>query len=186
MRLSTAMAALACGAGINTASVAIQARHRLLTRWFGDHAWHAHLVLITPAYVWFVLSLICLEHGVRWPLPWRFRGLGAMLIAGAATVWGLAYRQLGPKRTANGYFFGITDEQPVRAGVFKWLRNPMYDSYVAALAGLALLSGNAAYLALAAEAFVAFNIVEARVENRPFDHANIGLANGAVSHPPLH
>jgi len=62
----------------------------------------------------------------------------------------------------------------------------MYDSYAAALVGLAFLTGNAAYLALAGEAFVAFNIVEARVENRPFDCTNRGLTDGAGSHPPLH
>jgi len=158
----------ALAAAVNTASVAQQQRTAWATRRFGRSAWHAHLLLIAPGWLAFLVSLPGLDRAVVWPLPRRVRPAGWALLAASAGLWLAAYRQLGPERIANGYFFGRGASQPVSGGIFRWLRNPMYDSYALAFAGSALVSANAVYLLVAAESVLLLNFVEAKVENRPF------------------
>ena len=158
----------AAAVAVNTASVTAQQRTAWATRRFGPRAWHAHLVLIAPGWVAFLLSLPGLDREAAWPLAPRVRPVGCAILAASAALWLAAYRQLGPERMSNGYFFGRGPSQPVAGGIFRWLDNPMYDSYGLAFAGAALVRANAAYLLLAAESVVLLNLIEARIENRPF------------------
>jgi protein-S-isoprenylcysteine O-methyltransferase Ste14 len=165
--LALTLLAFAFAAAVNTGSVAIQQRSQLLTRTVGSAAWYFHLGLISPPWIWFLALLRDLEQHVRWPLPDRARPLGSALLAAAGLIWLVAFRQLGPARVANGNFFGRAPTAPVAGGIFRWLRDPMYDAYALAFIGAALRRANAAYLLLAAESLVLLNGCEASVENRP-------------------
>lgn len=59
----------------------------------------------------------------------------------------------------------------------RW-NHPMYDSYVVLFVGLALWRSNAGYSVLAVESFLLVNLIEALVENRPF---NLGAWKGRRS-----
>ena len=161
-----AMTALALAAGVNTGSIAIQQRYQLLTRMFASRDWAMHLLLISPSYLWFLYLIARLVRDRPRGRPGTFRPIGAVLSVAAVVVWAAAYRQLGPARTGNGYFFGRGGSQPVQGGIYRWLANPMYDSYTAMLVGLALWNRDQRFLVLAAEAYLMFNVVEARIENR--------------------
>src|SRR5262249_28062638 len=91
-------------------------------------------------------------------------------------LWLAAFRQLGPARTANGFFFNRGPARRVEGGVYRWLRDPMYTAYALALVGLGLWRRNAAYPALAAEAYALLEWVEAPVENAPFTPSPSGRA----------
>jgi Phospholipid methyltransferase len=168
--LLTTGALFAIAAGVNTGSVALQRRGQHLTRCFGKAAWHMHLALIIPPWALFLFRLAKLDRGSRWRLPAQTRPLGAPVLAAAGLLWAAAFSRLGPARMANGYFFGATDSRPVRDGVFRWLENPVYDSYALALVGQALVTADARYLVLAAESVLLLNGLEAGVENAPFRH----------------
>ncbi|MGD9893737.1 MAG: methyltransferase [Dehalococcoidia bacterium] len=166
-RLLVTMVLFTTAAGVNTASVAFQQRTAYLTRRFGPYGWCIHLVTVISLWVCFLALLPGLGRRVRWPLPSLVRPWGVPLLVVAALGWLIAFLQLGGTRTGNGNFFGHGSTEPVCGGIFALLRNPMYDSYVLALVGAALHSGNAVYLLLAGQAAVLFHI-EADIENRPF------------------
>ncbi len=84
----------------------------------------------------------------------------------SSVLWLWTFAQLGPVRTANGNIFGRGPTEPVDEGPFRYLQNPMYDSYLLTFVGLALWKANAQYLVLALESYVLLNLVEGRVENR--------------------
>lgn len=164
-----AMAVFAVATAIDTASVAIQQKSALLTRFFGSRAWYVHLAVIIPAWVWFLALARRLGERAYWPLPPVVRPFGIPVLAVGVILFVLAFRELGFAGMANGYFFGRTRKTPVRSGVYRLLKNPMYDSYAVILIGVGLYTTNAAYLLLAGESLVLLNLVEARVENRPFE-----------------
>lgn len=167
-RLLLTMGVFALAAGINTASLAREQDTGWLTRRFGRRAWYAHLLLISPAWMAFLFSLTRVDPKARWSLPGLLRPAGWGLVAASAGLWVAAYRQLGPDRTANGYFFGRGPSEPVTGGIYRWLRDPMYDAYALAFAGGGLATANAVYLLLAAQSVLLLNLLEAGVENRPF------------------
>jgi protein-S-isoprenylcysteine O-methyltransferase Ste14 len=164
--LTTVVFALA--AGVNTASVAVQQETAVFTRRCGAKAWYVHLAVITPGWVAFLFLVAGVSRHFRWALPGLLRPAGVALVLVAAVLWLIAAIQLGPERIANGYFFGRGPRTGLSTGIFRWLRNPVYDSYALAFFGVGLLSANGVYLLLAAESYLLCNLVEARVENRPF------------------
>jgi protein-S-isoprenylcysteine O-methyltransferase Ste14 len=184
-RLLLTVAIFALAAGANTASVAIEQRWSLLSRWFGRRGWYVHLGIVVPPWALFLALVPGLNRHVSWPLPARLRSPGTVLLGAAALLWLLAFRRLGGARTANGNIFGHGSQERVEGGLFRVLRNPMYDSYALALAGLAFRRRNAAYLLLAAESYLLLNQMEARVENRrlPALRAEPGKGERSKSHP---
>jgi protein-S-isoprenylcysteine O-methyltransferase Ste14 len=155
-------------AGVNTLSVAWQQEREWLTRRFGSRAWYVHLAIITPIWGLFLLLQGRLGSQVHWPLAPELKPAGVALgTLGVALLLGTSW-QLGLTRTFNGYFFGRGRQEPVSGGVFRWLRNPIYDSFLVLFVAEAFGLGNAVYLILAAESFLLLNQLEARVENRPF------------------
>jgi protein-S-isoprenylcysteine O-methyltransferase Ste14 len=164
--LATAAVAFGVAAAINTASVAVEQRRGCLTRWFGQYAWEAHLVLVVPPWLLFLTRLPGAGSGTRSRLPHAVRPVGwAVWIAGA-WLWVQAYGQLGAARTANADIFGRVPRLQLAGGVLGWLRDPMYDAYALGLIGTALASRNPAYLLLAVESVVLLNGLESAVERR--------------------
>ena len=174
-RLLATAFALAAAAGINTASGALQQRAAVLTRRFRRRGWYVHLALVVPPWAAFLLLLRGLGRQVCWPLPPCVRPFGAPVLAAAGALWVAAFAQLGGATTGNGDLFGHGKRTRVTGGIFRVRRNPMYDSYVLALVGLALRRANAAYLLLAGEAIVLLHGVEARVEGRSLQDSEHGL-----------
>ncbi len=163
------MASFALAAGINTASVALQLRTGFLTRRYASRAWYVHLALITPGWLLFLYLVSILGRHRGWPLPEQLRPAGLFMVAASCALWLWTFAQLGAERTANANIFGRGPTEPVERGLFRYLQNPMYDSYILAFAGLALWKANAQYLLLAMESFVLLNLVEAHVENRAIE-----------------
>jgi len=164
--LMRTVAAFAVAAGINSADVAIEQRSRIFTRHFGRRGWYIHLAIVLPAWIGVLLQMRRVGRHVQWPLPQALQPLGMLLLTAATGFWLAAFTELGPVRTGNGDLFGHGSQEPVTGGVFRYRSNPMYDSYVLALVGLALHASNAVYLLLAGEALVLCHGFEARVENR--------------------
>jgi protein-S-isoprenylcysteine O-methyltransferase Ste14 len=127
-----------------------------------------HLGLVTTAWGVFVLTLFHPGVQVRWPLSRSLRPAGFVLLGVSASIWLWAAARLGPTRLANGPFFGRGPATAVRDGPYRWLRNPIYDSYALAFVGAGLVKTNAAFFLLAAESYLLLNVMEAGVENRPF------------------
>lgn len=90
---------------------------------------------------------------------------------------------MGPRRTANGDFFTRTPAEPVHGGVYRLLRDPMYDAYALGLVAAALITGRCSYLALAAESLVVLNLVEARVERLALASRPVGDARHGSPSP---
>ena len=168
-RLLLALLAFAVAVVVNTTSVELQQRHRWLTRRFGSRDWYAHLILITPGYLWLFHALKELPGAVRWPLPAAWQRFNQPVLAASTLLWLEAYRQLGLAEMLNRNFFRGGSTRAARGGMFRWLRDPVYVSYVLAFVGWALRRRNAVYLLLAAESFLLLNVLEAKVENRPFE-----------------
>lgn len=160
------MVAFALAAGINTASVALQLRTGFLTRRYASNAWYVHLAIVTPGWLLFLYLVSILGRHRGWPLPEQLRPAGLLIVAVSGALWLWTFAQLGAERTANANIFGRGPKQPVDSGLFRYLENPMYDSYILAFVGLALWKANAQYLLLALESYVLLNLVEARIENR--------------------
>ncbi|MBI4214007.1 MAG: hypothetical protein HY534_06835 [Chloroflexi bacterium] len=162
------LAAFAIAAAVNTASVAVQQRFHFLTRTFGKNGWYVHIALIAPPWLAFLALLRDLNQRARWPLPESMRPLGSFLLVIASGLWFAAFRELGPVRVANGYFFGRGPSERVSGSVFRLRRDPMYDAYALALVGTAFRRANGVYLLLAVESLLLLNGLEASVENRAF------------------
>ena len=160
------MGAFALAAGMNTGSVFVEQRWRVLSRVFGGRAWEAHLALITPVWVAAVVQLCRLDPGSAWPLPRRLRGVGVTASPIALALWTQTVANLGLTRFANGACFGRAGSERLRGGTFRLLRNPIYDSYALALLGAAFRKHDARFLLLALESFVLLNLIEAPIEER--------------------
>lgn len=100
--------------------------------------------LLLPPIVWItaiVAIFVAHEHfpiAHAEPVPWR-SATGIFLIAVALAITGWhkrLFREIG----TNVNTFDVPDKL-VEAGFFKYLRNPMYLGFVAALAALALVLG---------------------------------------------
>lgn len=162
------LALFALAAGINTGSVALEQQRQWLTKPFGSRAWAVHMVLITPGWLAFLAFDAQLNYQFQWPLPTVLRPLGAVLVAAALILFAMSFWQLGMRQTFNGHFFGWKASKPLSSGAFRWLKNPMYDSFCLGFIGGALVLTNGAYLVLAVASYLFLNRFEAGVENRPF------------------
>lgn len=164
-RLAASAAALLIAAGLNTASVGAQLRWQTLERFGKRRAWKLHLALITPPWLLFLASLPGIRTDPRLQFAPR-RMLGAAAVLAAAALWLAAVREIGTARVLNGDAFGTAPPRRIVSGPYRLLRNPIYDSYALALAGVAMLTGAGGYLALSLESLVVLNVVEAVVEER--------------------
>ena len=108
------------------------------------------------------------------------RPLGRPLLVTAGLLWLAAFRELGGATVANGNFFGKGRQTPAAGGIFRLLKNPMYDSYALALIGLGLRRANAVYLLLAGESLLLLNQIEARVENRSLSGGDVAAGRRLI------
>jgi protein-S-isoprenylcysteine O-methyltransferase Ste14 len=178
--LTFALVAFVVAIAVNCVAVHLQKRHRLYDRWFGAHAWTAHIVLLVMVWGTVVVSLIVLAlvgADPSWPWPDWVRPIGLLVSLAATLIFGTAIRRLGVQALFNGNFFG--HGRPfAHTGVYAYLRDPMYLAYTLTFVGLALRLADGVYLLFALVSLVGLMGVEARVERfEQVDHASArGLA----------
>jgi protein-S-isoprenylcysteine O-methyltransferase Ste14 len=180
-RLTRSAAALAAAACVNTLSVGAQLRWGTLGRLAGRRAWRLHVALITPGWLLFLCSLPTVRRDPVLRIR-RRRRLGLALIGAAGGLWLAAAKQIGGRRVFNADAFGVVAARRTRSGPYRWLRDPIYDSYAVALAGCALFTGNGGYLLLGLESLIVLNILEAAVEARSLEGSRdvIAVAHGLL------
>jgi protein-S-isoprenylcysteine O-methyltransferase Ste14 len=156
--LTCVMFALAIG--INSGSVFAQKRVGLYNRW-RNNGWLLHSLVILPFWTIFIYLLINLNSHYLL----RFQAVPAIgyVFFGLATLlFSLAIHEIGWQSLLNGNWFGRGKIS--HAGTFKFLKNPIYDSYLLAFIGAALAGGNTAYFVIALESYIGLNIIERKVE----------------------
>lgn len=145
---SLAFAMLAAAVAVNTASVAAERRWRLYTRCFGGRAGLAHAAVIIPPWIAFLAASRSLPAGDL-GLPGRLpTWIGSGLQVGGMLMSILGFRQLGPGALINLDQFRPT-AQPVGAGIYRLLQDPIYTGYALATAGWALRARSRSGLLLA-------------------------------------
>lgn len=150
----------AVATGINSGSVYAQKHFGFYDRW-RHNGWLLHSLVILPSWITVVYLLMTLSnHYVL-----RFRAvpiLGYSFFTLATLLFGLALSEIGWQSLFNGTWFGRGSVS--HAGIFKFLENPIYDSYLLSFIGAALASGNMAYIVIALESYIGLNVIESRVE----------------------
>lgn len=156
--LTCVMFALAIG--INTGSVFAQKRFGFYTRWH-KNGWRLHSVVILPFWTLAIYLLLNVDRHYLLRFP-AMPVIGYAFFALATLVFGLAIREIGWSAVLNGNWFGRGKISHAR--IFTVLENPIYDSYILAFIGAALMDGNAAYFVIALQSYIGLNIIESRVE----------------------
>jgi len=149
----------ALATAVNSASVYIQKRYRLYSQ--RRYGWLLHSLVILPLWALFVYLLLSLNaaytinfHAV--PIT------GYLCFVLALLIFGIAIHQLGWQSLLNGNWFG--QGQLSHGGIFRVLKNPIYDSYLLGFIGASLTTGNAAYLIIAIESYIGLNLIESHIE----------------------
>jgi protein-S-isoprenylcysteine O-methyltransferase Ste14 len=156
--LTCVMFALAIG--INSGSVFAQKHFKFYNRW-RNNGWLLHSLVILPFWTIFIYLLLNLNSHYLI----RFQAvpvIGYIFFALATLLFGLAIREIGWQSLLNGNWFGRGKIS--HSGIFTFLKNPIYDSYLLAFIGAALAGGNAAYFVIALESYIGLNIIERQVE----------------------
>ncbi|MBS4728293.1 hypothetical protein MSM1_08030 [Mycobacterium sp. SM1] len=138
-----------------------QRRFGFYNRW-RNSSWLLHSLAILP----FWSSSIYLLVNLNRHYLLRFQGvplIGYTFFSLAILLFVLAIREIGWQSLFNGNWFGRG--RISHAGVFKFVKNPIYDSYLLAFIGAGLAGGNTAYFVIALESYVGLNIIEAKVEH---------------------
>ncbi|OBJ81393.1 hypothetical protein A9W97_02400 [Mycobacterium gordonae] len=146
--------------GINTGSVFAQKHFGFYNRWH-KNGWLLHSLVILPLWTIAIYLLLNVDRHYRLRFP-AMPVIGYAFFALATLVFGLAIREIGWSSLLNGNWFGRGKIS--RARIFAVLENPIYDSYILAFIGAALMRGNAAYFVIAVQSYIGLNIIESRVE----------------------
>ncbi len=156
--LTCVMFALAIG--INSGSVFAQKRFQFYNRW-PNNGWLLHSLVILP--LWTIFTYLLINLNRNYLLRFQPVPVGGYLSYALATLlFGLAIREIGWQSLLNGNWFGRGKIS--HASIFKFLKNPIYDSYLLAFIGAALTGGNTAYFVIALESYIGLNIIERQVE----------------------
>lgn len=90
--------------------------------------------------------------------------IGYGLIAIAIGLFVVSTSQIGSGALVNVNFFQKNKTKYVTTGVYKYLKNPIYDSYFLLFIGLGFALSNAAFFIIAGLSFVGLNIIEGKIE----------------------
>ena len=155
-----AVAALILAIGVNSLSVYLQKTKGIYDR-FGRKALLVHGSIVTVAWGIFIITEFTLVNS-SWKLVRVYPLLGLLTMGTALCLFILAVRQIGRRALVNGNFFG----QPVRRlnGIYRFIRNPIYWSYVLWFIGLGLLTGLKGFFLIAVIAVIGLIGIESRIE----------------------
>jgi len=146
---------------VNSLSVFLQKRYRLYDKF--HHGWMIHSLIILPFWLLFTILVSQLDSHYTAPfdlpiLTW----LGYGLITMSIVMFTFAIREVGSQALVNGNFFG--KGKMVNSGIYRFLKNPIYDSYMLFFVGLGFSFSNAAFFFLAVISYIGLNAIESRVE----------------------
>ena len=146
---------------VNSLSVFLQKQHSVYDKF--HHGWMLHSLIILPFWLLFTIlvSQLNRHYIVSFDLPvstW----FGYGLIMMGTVMFTFAVREVGSQALVNGNFFG--KGKIVNSGIYRFLKNPIYDSYVLFFLGLGFSLSNAAFFFFAVMSYIGLNIIESRVE----------------------
>ncbi|MBI2588910.1 hypothetical protein HYW35_01740 [Candidatus Saccharibacteria bacterium] len=149
----------ALAVAINSVSVYAQRRYKYYNRW--QNGWLIHSAVIVPAWIAFIYLFVSLNghYGINFYL---LPIVGYVLLLMAFGVFMMALHEIGVQSLTNGNLFGRGKIS--HKGIYKILKDPIYDSYLLWFIGMSFVYGNAAYLILMLESYIGLNLIESRVE----------------------
>jgi len=119
--------------------------------------------VITPFWLTFVLLISGLNQAYGIDMP-EYPSVGYLLIVIATSLFVVSIRQIGSGALVNANFFQKSRVKPISTGVYKFLKNPIYDSYSLLFMGLGFALSNAAFFVIAGVSFIGLNIIESKIE----------------------
>lgn len=111
-----------------------------------------------------LITLIALPGADHWTVPGALRVVGLLLVVGGVAVVVVSALRLGPALTPTP----VPTEAGTLAttGFYRFVRHPIYAGVLAAVAGVALRSGNLVTLAVAAATVLFFHVKAGWEEQR--------------------
>lgn len=88
--------------------------------------------------------------------------LGVVLVATAIVLFIAAIKTIGSGALVNSNF--LKPQQKVTGGVYRYFKNPIYDSYALFFLGFGLIYSNWGYIVLSALVWLLLICIESRVE----------------------
>lgn len=117
-----------------------------------------------------VLLVILLPRTTSFPAGVRTAGMAIVFLGLALSVWHRLL--LGRKRFMGGRCFDTQYDTRTSGGLYRYLRNPIYDGIILTFIGLTIWRENTDFLLLALASFFFLNVFMARIEGAPL-HASI-------------
>lgn len=152
---------LVLAVAVNSTSVYRQKHRRTYDRF--NNGLLIHILVIMPFWVLFVVLLSGLNQAYSINIS-KYPTFGYSLIVIAMLLFVTSIRQIGYGALVNANFFQKNIGKPVSKGVYKYLKNPIYDSYLLVFIGLGFVLANAAFFIIAGLSFVGLNIIEGKIE----------------------
>lgn len=144
---------------VNSCSVHLQKRRRVYDKF--RHGMLLHALIILP--FWLLFGFLASTLGRNYQLPTiSLPAFGFALATLAASIFIAAVYTLGPGSLINSNFFKVTEF--TQNGIYKFLKNPIYDSYWLFFLAFGFITSNAAYFIIAGLSFIGLNVVESRIE----------------------
>jgi protein-S-isoprenylcysteine O-methyltransferase Ste14 len=162
--LYSTCAALVVAVAINSTSVYIQKQYKFYTRTFGSNGQIIHSFIIVPFWIIFIIFASQLQLNLLF--QYTFTNLwivGLLLLLTAVSLFVSAIKIIGNGALTNSNFF--TPQKKVISGVYRYFKNPMYDSYALFFLGLGLIFSNWSYIILSVLVWILLNCIESKVEN---------------------
>jgi protein-S-isoprenylcysteine O-methyltransferase Ste14 len=150
---------LLLAAAVNSCSVYLQSHHRIYERF--RHGLLLHTLIILPFWLLFGLLLSMLDKHYRLQtisLPI----LGYLLAVLAVSIFVAAVYVLGPGSLININLFNA--RRATRKGIYKYFKDPIYDSYWLLFLALGFVTSNAAFFIISGLSFISLNIIESAIE----------------------
>lgn len=161
--LYIACVVLVAAVTVNSISVYMQKRYNLYTRRFGGKDQMIHSLVILPFWIVFVVLASQLHDNQL--LHYEFINLlivGTLFVTVAVALFIGAMKTIGTGALVNANFF--RPQKKVSSGVYRYFKNPIYDSYAILLFGLGLIYSNWGYIVLSALVWLLLICIESRVE----------------------
>jgi len=151
---------------VNTLTVYSHRRWGIYAR-FGQRAWAVHQLVLTMFWGLAVAAGFLLQRS-EFVLERQYPVFGGLIMIAAIVLFAAAIKQIGAQGLGNGNFFG----QPVRKlrGVYLWMENPIYISYVMWYAGLMAATAHITFGIMSLISVIGLLGIESKIEsinNRP-------------------
>ena len=154
INVSLAIFLLVFAVAVNSVSVYAQKKYGFYNR-FGSNNFLIHSLVITPLWILFLYASVHLSSNPLNPND-KLKLLGVLGIIISLVIFTVSIRQLGSQALSNGIFFGKS--KVTHAGIYQYLNDPIYDSYVLATMSIGLFTQNANYFPIAAALWVLLKI----------------------------